>query len=248
MRSVTAFAPAKINLALHVGAPRADGRHPIASLAVFANVGDRVTVREGAGALVLSGPFAAALAGEPENLVQRALVQSQGEELVLDDFCLTLSPPTAPASEVAPTPTPEPLPGGVREEVRRIDPQLPLTFETMGRIFDRTIATRRYNLFLLGTFAATALTLALIGVYGVMSYTVAQNRREIGIRLALGAEARHILRIVVGQGAFLAGLGITIGMLSTAGLTRLMTALLFEVGALDPLSFSVVPVLIASGL
>lgn len=73
MRSVTAFAPAKINLALHVGAPRADGRHPIASLAVFADVGDRVTVREGAGALALSGPFAAALAGEQDNLVQRAL-------------------------------------------------------------------------------------------------------------------------------------------------------------------------------
>jgi putative ABC transport system permease protein len=139
---------------------------------------------------------------------------------------------------------PETLIQTIREEVHRIDPQLPLTFETMERIFDRTIATRRYNMFLLGAFAVTALTLALIGVYGVMSYTVAQNTREIGIRLALGAEARHILRIVVGQGAFLAGVGIVVGILGTAALTRLMATLLFEVGALDPLSFSVVPVLL----
>jgi 4-diphosphocytidyl-2-C-methyl-D-erythritol kinase len=73
VRSVTAFAPAKVNLALHVGPPRADGRHPIASLAAFADVGDRVTVYEGGSGLALSGPFAAALAGEGDNLMSRAL-------------------------------------------------------------------------------------------------------------------------------------------------------------------------------
>lgn len=132
----------------------------------------------------------------------------------------------------------------VRQVVKDIDPNLPVNFEAMQQIFDRSIANRRYNVLLLGVFAAVALLLAIIGMYGVMSHTVSQGTREIGIRMALGAQASDVLRLVVGQGLVLTTIGIGIGLIGAWGLMRLISTLLFGVTATDPLTFVGVAVLL----
>jgi len=96
---------------------------------------------------------------------------------------------------------------------------------------------------LLGIFSATALALSVIGIYGVLSYWVAQRRYELGIRLALGAQRADILRIVVRQGFMLAIAGIAIGLVAALLLTRLMSSLLYQVGTLDLTTFTVTPLL-----
>ena len=96
---------------------------------------------------------------------------------------------------------------------------------------------------LLGVFSATALALAVIGIYGVLSYSVAQRRQEFGIRLALGAEHADILRMVVRQGLTLAMVGIGIGLIAGLLLTRLMASMLYKVGALDVTTFLLAPLL-----
>jgi putative ABC transport system permease protein len=101
-------------------------------------------------------------------------------------------------------------------------------------------APRRFNLVLLGVFALLALTLGAVGIYGVMSYTVAQRTQEIGIRLALGATVRDVLRLIVGQGMKLTLLGVGLGLASAVLLSRWLEALLFGVSALDPLTFVVI--------
>jgi putative ABC transport system permease protein len=99
---------------------------------------------------------------------------------------------------------------------------------------------QRFNLVLLGVFAAIGLLLTLVGVYGVMSYHVAENTRDIGVRVALGAQRRDILKLVVGQGLALALIGVVVGTAGALGLTRLMDSLLFGVTATDPLTFGIV--------
>jgi putative ABC transport system permease protein len=127
----------------------------------------------------------------------------------------------------------------VRGAVREIDKNLPVGFQTMERVFSRTVAGRRYNMLLLGAFATVALLLAMMGVFGVMSYTVTQSTREIGIRMALGARSGDVLRLVVGQGLMLAGAGVVIGAVCAMGLTRVMASLLFGVGAMDVATYCV---------
>ena len=97
---------------------------------------------------------------------------------------------------------------------------------------------------LLAVFAALALVLASIGIYGVISYIAGQRAHEIGLRMALGAQRSHVLKIVLGQGARLAFLGVVIGLAAAAGLTRLMTAILYGVSATDPLTFSAVAIVL----
>jgi len=133
----------------------------------------------------------------------------------------------------------------LRREVKALDANLPVSFEAMDEVFGRSTANRRYNAILLGAFASLALLLAVIGIYGVMSYAVTQNTKEIGIRLALGAESRDVLKLVVGQGMTLTALGVVIGLVAAFALTRLMTTLLFSVGATDPLTFTLVALLLA---
>jgi predicted permease len=110
--------------------------------------------------------------------------------------------------------------------------------ETMDGVISDSLAARRFAMILLGVFAALALILACVGIYGVISYLVGQRTHEIGVRLALGAQRRDILRLVLGQGAKMALIGVGIGVLVALGLTRLMTNQLFGVSAHDPLTFA----------
>ncbi|HKQ75460.1 MAG TPA: ABC transporter permease [Blastocatellia bacterium] len=140
---------------------------------------------------------------------------------------------------------PASLAAALRQEVKALDANLPLSFEVMEEVFARSTANRRYNVILLGAFAALALALAVIGVYGVTSYAVTQSAKEIGIRLALGAQTRDVLKLVVGQGMVLTALGVGAGLASAFALTRLMTTLLFSVEATDPATFMLAPLLLA---
>ncbi len=110
--------------------------------------------------------------------------------------------------------------------------------QTMDEIISDTLATRRFSMILLGSFAALALLLASVGIYGVISYLVGQRTHEIGIRMALGAQRRDVLRLVLGEGARMAFLGIGIGIAAALALTRVMSKMLFGVSATDPLTFA----------
>jgi putative ABC transport system permease protein len=104
----------------------------------------------------------------------------------------------------------------------------------------RSVAPQRFNMSLLGLFAALGIVLAAVGIYGVMAYGVSQRTHEIGLRMALGAQRRDVMKMVVWRGLALAGAGVAIGLGASYALTRLMKTLLFGVSATDPLTFTVI--------
>jgi ABC-type antimicrobial peptide transport system permease subunit len=110
---------------------------------------------------------------------------------------------------------------------------------------ESSLAERRFSMLLLALFAALALGLATVGIYGVMAYFVTQGTRELGIRMALGASPRAILLLVVGQGAAVTAAGLIIGLGAAFALSRFMQRLLFGVGATDPLTFTAIPLALA---
>ena len=133
----------------------------------------------------------------------------------------------------------------LRGVVRAIDPQLPLTdVTTMGQQLAESMAPRQFNALLLGTFAMLALVLAAFGLYGVIAYLVARRTHEIGVRVALGAQDRDVLAIVLRQGVTLAVAGATVGLIAAFALTRLFASLLFRVQATDPVIFVAVPLVL----
>jgi len=107
------------------------------------------------------------------------------------------------------------------------------------------LANRRFLLLLVGFFATAALVLAAVGLYGVGAFFVTRRTQEIGIRMAIGAQRSDVLRLVLGEGARMAGLGILIGIVASFAITRLVSSLLFGIGATDPLTFSGVAVLLS---
>jgi putative ABC transport system permease protein len=133
----------------------------------------------------------------------------------------------------------------VRDKVREVDAELPVyNVRTMNDVVADSLARPRFNTQLISILTAVALTLTVIGVYGVISYSVTQRTQEIGLRMALGAQTPRILGMVIAQGLKLALLGIAIGLLAALLITRLMTSLLYGVSAKDPLIFLATPVLL----
>jgi putative ABC transport system permease protein len=139
------------------------------------------------------------------------------------------------------------LVAAIRREVQAIDKDQPLAnVSTLESLLDESLAARRFNLLLLGLFALIALLLAIIGIYGVMSYAVTQRTREIGIRIALGAGPRDIFKQVVGHALLLTSAGIIAGLFAAALLTRLMDSLLYVVSALDLPTFALTALLLTA--
>jgi len=140
----------------------------------------------------------------------------------------------------------ESLINGMRSAVLSVDKDQPIRrAQLLQTAIDRSLAARRFVTMLLMLFAGIALLLAGIGIYGVMSYTVAQRTHEIGIRLALGAQTGDVLRMVVGQGMRLAVIGLALGLFAAMIMTRLMQFLLFNVSASDPITFAAIALLLA---
>ena len=140
---------------------------------------------------------------------------------------------------------PESLAGEIRQQVSKLDPELPLAdVRTIQQAMDRSLVTTRLTNTLLVGFAATALLLALTGIYGVMSLNVANRRNEFGIRLALGAQTSNVLKLILGQGLRLAIVGVALGLLAAIAFTRLLKGLLFGISASDPLTFAALAALL----
>ena len=130
------------------------------------------------------------------------------------------------------------LTNSVRAALRDVDAGIPLTNPgTMDQLVAQSIVDRRLTMMLLAAFAGLALVLASIGIYSVMAYTVTQRTSEIGVRMALGAGPGDVVRMVVGEGMKLVLIGVAFGVAGALALTRLMTALLFEVRATDPIVY-----------
>src|ERR1700704_72347 len=133
----------------------------------------------------------------------------------------------------------------VRQAVWSVNSNLPLaSVRTMQEVYDKSVARTSFTLVMLGIAGTMALVLGIIGIYGVISYTVSQRQREIGIRLALGAQSGDVLQMVLRQGARMALVGVAIGIGAALGLTRLMTSLLFGVSPVDPSAFAAVAALL----
>ena len=137
------------------------------------------------------------------------------------------------------------LAAAVRDTIRALDPDLPIyNLRTMSRRVDESLARRRFAMLLLTVFAVFAAGLAAIGIYGVIAYLVGQGRREVGIRLALGATPGAIVRMVVGHGLSVAAAGVAAGVAGALVLTRFMRGLLFGIAPSDPLTFGTIVVML----
>jgi putative ABC transport system permease protein len=151
------------------------------------------------------------------------------EQLPWSFFCLSVRTAVEPHSLVS----------AVRREIAAVDRDQPvIEIHTGQELLDASQGQSRFMMFLLGVFSATAFILAVIGIYGVIAYSVAQRTQELGIRMALGAAKGDILRLVIGNGLMLTGTGIAIGLLGSIGLTRLMSTMLYKTSATDPVTLA----------
>jgi putative ABC transport system permease protein len=142
---------------------------------------------------------------------------------------------------------PAALTPAVRAAVRDVDPEVPVTsVKTMDAVLSESLASTSFTMVLLAITATVALVLGAVGIYGVIAWVVSQRTREIGVRMALGAQAEDVRRMVLGQGMAVTAVGIAVGLLAAFGLTRLMASLLFGITATDPLTFVAVTVTLAA--
>jgi putative ABC transport system permease protein len=123
--------------------------------------------------------------------------------------------------------------------------QAAFNVRTMEQIVSQSVAARRFSMLLLAVFAVVALALAVIGIYGMLSYAVAQRTREIGLRMTLGAQRTDVMRLVIGHGMKLAIAGVALGLIASFALTRTMKNLLFGVSATDPVTFGLITLLLS---
>jgi putative ABC transport system permease protein len=142
---------------------------------------------------------------------------------------------------------PDALAGAAIKAIRSVDPQQPIfAIKSMTRVLAEAGAERRFSLLLLTLFAGIALTLSVIGIYGVMAYATSQRRHEIGIRMALGADSREVLGLVVGQGMRLVAIGLILGLTGAWLLSRVLTSQLYGVSTRDPLTYFAVALLLGA--
>jgi putative ABC transport system permease protein len=166
----------------------------------------------------------------------RAIVYAPHPLLAYSSMTLVMRTTGDPAS----------LANAARREIQTMDAEQPVSdVRTMKAWVSESTARSRFGALLLGVFALVALLLAAVGIYGVMSYSVAQRKHELGVRIALGAPASDIFRLVVGQGMTLTLIGIALGLTAAFTLTRVMTSLLYGVSATDPTTFAVITLLLA---
>ena len=176
------------------------------------------------------------LTGQHEETVYRPIAQAPVGVAPIAALSIVMRTSRDPAA----------LASSLRKTVAQIDPATPVSnIQTMRDIVDRSAARQQFTTRLFALFAAIALLLGVVGIYGVMSYAVAQRQREIGVRMALGASPLDAQRLVLGEGLRLAGAGIVVGIVLSLLATRLLGTLLYGVTPTDPLTFAIVPVLLA---
>jgi putative ABC transport system permease protein len=133
-----------------------------------------------------------------------------------------------------------------RQALRNLDPALPLSnVKTMEQWIGNSVAQPRLNAALVGLFAISALLIGAVGIYGVLSFSVSQRTREIGVRMALGAKQTNVVRMILAEGLSVACIGIALGIATSAALTRVLSSLLFDVGTHEPAVYVVAPVILA---
>jgi len=155
-------------------------------------------------------------------------------------------PDATPSLLVRTAPSTPSIAAAARGVFRELAPDLPVRVSTFEDELGVWLGDRRFLLLLVGVFAAAALLLAAVGIYGVVAFSVARRTQEIGIRMALGAARGDVLRLVVGEGARLAAIGVGAGILASLAVTRLASSLLFGVSATDPVTFAAVASLLAA--
>ena len=185
---------------------------------------------------------------EVVGIARDSVVNAIGEVPVpLVYLAVTQDYPPAATLQVQTTGKPEAVIAGVRAQIQSLEPNLAITnVQTIGQIIDQGLWAPEMGAALLTVFGGLAMVLAAVGVYGVLAYSVTQQTREIGIRMAMGAERRDVLGLVVGQGVKLTGAGLALGILVSFALTRQLSSLLFGVSAYDPLTYAGVTVILVS--
>jgi putative ABC transport system permease protein len=178
------------------------------------------------------------------NVKSGSLEAQDGPHIYLSDF---QSPSYSSVIYARTARDPGMIGDAIRHEVQAVDPDVPVyAVRSMEEVIARSMAERRFALEILGVFAVIALLLASIGIYGVMAYTCSKRSHEIGIRIALGAQRSHILRMALGEGMFLVAVGLAAGLFGALLLTQFLRSMLYAVKPTDPLTFVAIAALLTS--